>query len=386
MLKDLLPGAQIFAAAPGRVNLLGEHVDYNDGMVLPAAIDRSVRVLAEPLEGTVVSLLAVDFNESTDFDLRDLNLRKDIRGRPLPAWALYPAGVALALQQHGFSTPAFRAAFHSNVPIGAGLSSSAAVEVMFAALWQHLGRWEVTRMRLAQLCQEAENRYVGVNCGLMDQFASAHGVAGHALYFDVRSLHWEPVPLPANAVIVIADSGVRRSLTTSAYNERRAACEEAVRLLQPVLPGIRALRDVTPALLEQHRSCLPELVYRRARHVVEECDRMRQAPARLKTGDAAGFGALMYAGHASLRDLYEVSVPELDALVETAASLPGCWGARLTGAGFGGCTVNLVEESAADGFIAGLRDGYRKRTGRQVEVYLCRASDGVRVGKEEWGD
>jgi galactokinase len=234
-------------------------------------------------------------------------------------------------------------------------------------------------MEIARMCQEAENRYVGVNCGLMDQFASAHGVEGHALYFDTRSLDWRPIPLPAGKVIVIADSKVRRSLANSAYNERRASCEEAVRLLQTKLPGIKALRDVTPAQFNAHAATLPTVVRMRARHVVEECARVDEAVVLLEAGDAAGFGKLMFAGHASLRDLYEVSVTELDILVETAASLPGCLGARLTGAGFGGCTVNLVEETQADTFIQQLKEKYLQATGKAADVYLCRASQGPAV-------
>ena len=202
-------------------------------------------------------------------------------------------------------------------------------------------------MTIAQLAQRAENAYVGVACGLMDQFASANGVEGHALYFDTRSLDFYPVPLPEGTVIVIADSGVRRTLATPAYNDRRAACEQAVALLKPHLPGIQALRDVTPSDFGRLSHYLPELVARRAQHIVEECARMEEAVVVLKAGDADAFGRLMLAGHASLRDLYEVSCPELDVLVSTASALPGCFGARLTGAGFGGCTVNLVESSQA---------------------------------------
>lgn len=379
MTTSLIPGASLRITAPGRVNLLGEHVDYNDGAVLPAAIDRAATIEAGARPDRRVQITALDLNETVIFDLDHLEQKQDFSGQPLPGWALYPAGVAWALQQHGLETRGFSAAFTSNVPMGAGLSSSAAVEVGFAALFQKLAGWAGDPMLLARLSQVAENRYVGVNCGLMDQFASAHGVAGHALYFDTRSLEWQPVPLPEGSAIVIADSGVRRSLTTSAYNDRRAACEEAVRLLQPHLPGMRALRDVTPADFNRLAQVLPPVVEKRARHVVEECARVDEAILRLRAGDAAGFGRLMLAGHASLRDLYEVSVRELDILVELASRLPGCWGARLSGAGFGGCTVNLVKDSAADTFIEALKEGYHQATGRQAEIYLCHASRGVWV-------
>jgi galactokinase len=220
---------------------------------------------------------------------------------------------------------------------------------------------------------------VGVNCGLMDQFASAHGVDGHALYLDTRSLAWRPVPMPRGVVIVIADSKVRRSLANSAYNERRASCEEAVRLLKQDLPAIQALRDVPPAQFHALAGNLPETVRKRAQHVVEECARVEQAIQKMETGDAAAFGKLMFEGHASLRDLYEVSCPELDVLVDSAASLPGCIGARLTGAGFGGCTVNLVEEGQAEAFIEQLKQKYLAATGKHADVYLCRASQGPQV-------
>lgn len=367
------------STAPGRVNLLGEHVDYNDGMVLPAAIDRSVKVQACPRTDRLVALRAEDLGAAVTFSLDALPSKTDVKGAPLPSWARYPAAVAWALQEKGLLVTGIQATYTSDVPIGAGLSSSAAVEVAFGALWQELGGWEATRMDLARLCQRAENAYVGVNSGLMDQFASAHGVKDHALYFDTRSLEFRPVPLPPATVIIVADSGVRRSLATSAYNERRAACEQAVALLKPHLPSIRALRDVTPADFERFSHVLPPLVARRAQHIVEECARMVEAVAVLEAGDAAAFGRLMLAGHASLRDLYEVSCPELDLLVDTARGLPGCFGARLTGAGFGGCTVNLVAEPAAESFIAALKQTYEQTTRRKANVYLCRASQGVRV-------
>ncbi|HEY9078268.1 MAG TPA: galactokinase [Anaerolineaceae bacterium] len=368
---------RFLATAPGRVNLLGEHVDYNDGVCLPVAIDRSVKVNATFRTDRLLTIRAEDIDQTTTIDLDSLPEKKDNCGNPLPSWALYPAGVAWALQQHGLSTVGADCSFTSDVPMGAGLSSSAAVELAFAALWRQMGGWQVSPMELARLCQQAENQYVGVNCGLMDQFASAHGVEGHALYFDTRSLAWKPVTLPQGTAIVIANSLVQRSLATSAYNDRRAACEKAVELLKPHLPGIRALRDVTIRDLDQFADVLPELIHKRARHVVEECARVEDAVRCLNAGDAAGFGQLMYAGHASLRDLYEVSCPELDALVNAAKDLPGCWGARLTGAGFGGCTVNLVQTDMAEGFIEALKKRYEAATGKVAQVYLCHASQGA---------
>ncbi len=379
-MPDSHRGAQTLQAiGPGRVNLLGEHVDYNDGLVLPAAIDRQVVLTAERVSEPVVDLTAQDLHTSVAFSLDRLDSKQDVNGNPLPTWALYPAGVAFTLQKHGLSVTGMRASYTSDIPIGSGLSSSAAVEVAFAALWQELGGWQLDRLTLAKLCQEAEVGYVGVYCGLIDQFACANGVAGQALVFDTRSLDWQPVPLPEQAAIIIADSTMRRSLSNSAYNERRAQCEEAVRRLRVFLPGIQSLRDVSVEDFNRYGDELPEVIRMRARHVVEEIARVAEAVPALRSGDVERFGQLMLAGHASLRDLYQVSIPELDLLVDLASRLPGCWGARLSGAGFGGCTVNLVNEQDAEAFIRGLKQGYLEATGKLAPVYQCRASDGVRV-------
>ncbi len=366
-----------FFRAPGRVNLLGEHVDYNEGSVIPAAIDRAVYLAAAPNNTGIVQLYASDIGEEISLDLERLDYKKDLSGHALPVWALYPAGVAWALQKAGMEIQGMQAVYSSDVPIGAGLSSSAAVEMVFAVTWQTLGGWAAERMTLARLCQQAENAYVGVACGLMDQFASAHGVAGHALYFDTRSLDWEPVPLPQDTVLVIADSGVRHSLTSSAYNERRAECEQAVEILRQDLPQIQSLRDVSPAEFDKFRRNLPSTVRLRAEHVIKEIERVHYAATALRKGDKETFGALMFAGHSSLRDLYNVSTPELDSLVEIARDLPGCIGARLTGAGFGGSTINLVEGANSEDFIQGLEEGYLRKTGRAAKVYLCKASQGA---------
>ena len=367
------------ARAPGRVNLLGEHVDYNAGVVLPAAIDRSVTIAACKTDDRLVSLSALDLGEEVVFSLDQLEAKKGLTDSPLPGWALYPAGVAWALQERGLAVAGMKAVFTSDVPIGAGLSSSAAVEVAFAALWEQMSDWRIDRLELAIVCQRSENEYVGVSCGLMDQFACANGVQGHAIYFDTRSLEHHPVPLPQETTIVIADSGVRRSLTNSAYNERRAACEQAVALLRKYIPDLRSLRDVSPPEFAAYSVYLPEMISLRAEHVVKEIARVQSAITALNRNDARAFGALMYAGHASLRDLYEVSTIELDTLVEIARSLPGCYGARLTGAGFGGCTVNLVNTHQTELFIQQLIDGYQQRTSRTARVFRCQASQGAEV-------
>jgi galactokinase len=371
--------AELVTLAPGRVNLLGEHVDYNNGLVLPCAIDRAVKLAASSTHDRIITLYAVDLHQHVAISLDNLSIRQDLHGKPLPQWAIYPAGVAWSLQEAGLKVHGITAAYTSDIPIGSGLSSSAAVEVAFAATWQALAGWQLNRLELAKLCQRAENLYVGVNSGLMDQFTSACGQSGHALFFDTRSLEYIPVPLPADTVIVVADSGVRRSLTHSGYNERRLACEQAVEILRQYMPHLHSLRDITPSEFAAYAQFLPEIPRKRAEHVVKEIQRVQSAVIALHRNDQQSFAALMYAGHASLRDLYQVSTPELNTLVDIAHHLPGCRGARLTGAGFGGCTVNMVEQSYAQGFMNALSAGYQRETGRIAQVYLCKASDGVFV-------
>jgi galactokinase len=371
----------LMTRAPGRVNLLGEHVDYNQGVVLPAAIQLAVRLVAAPVPGDLVRLYALDLGEATAFRLGEVDKRCDTKGKPLPRWAFYPAGVAWSLQQAGLSIGGMQAVYSSDIPIGSGLSSSAAVEVAFAATWQALSGFRLDKLSLAKLCQGAENEYVGVSSGLMDQFASTCGVEGHVLCLDTRSLEWTSLELPRGAAIVIADSGIRRSLTNSAYNDRRSACEQAVVLLRKYLPELQSLRDVSTVEYAAYSTYLPAEIARRAEHVVKEIHRVEQAIIALQRGDAKQFGGFMFASHRSLRDLYGVSIPELDHLVEIARGLPGIYGARLTGAGFGGCTVNLVEEKQAAAFIHGLQAGYLEKTGREARVYLCRASSGATCNK-----
>lgn len=365
------------AFAPGRVNLLGEHVDYNDGFVLPAALDRATWVVFSPSSSDHAALWAADFQQPASFALEQVRGGPSAWSASSPQWAKYPAGVAWSLLQGGHEVCGLNAAFASDVPRGAGLSSSASVEMAFAVAWQALGSWSFSPMDLALLCQRAENEYVGVQCGLMDQFASACGRAGHALFLDCRSLEWQALPLPADAGIVIADTSVRRSLADSAYNERRQACQEAVRLLSRELPGIVSLRDVSPVDFNRQAASLPATVARRARHVVEEIARTRLAVGLLTAGDIAGFGLLMNECHASLRDLYEVSCPELDAMVAIAQSLDGCYGARLTGAGFGGCTVNLVRKEKVAEFSRALSFRYQRETGKVAQVYITSACEGA---------
>lgn len=365
--------------APGRVNLLGEHVDYNDGFVLPAAIDRAAYIAFSPTTAPHSTLEAVDFDQQASISAETLPTKTQTDASPLPEWGLYPAGVMWALLEAKIPVVSMNAVYASNVPRGAGLSSSASVEMAFMLAWQTLGGWDLPPMQRALLGQKAENQYVGVNCGIMDQFASVCGVENKLLLLDCRSLEWKTISLPETVSIVVADTGVRRKLTSGEYNDRRAACEEAARLLQRDLPHVKSLRDVSVKEFDRLAKKLPAEIGRRARHVVEEIGRVEQAETLLEAGDVGNFGRLMNECHVSLRDLYEVSCPELDAMAEIAQSLEGCYGARLTGAGFGGCTVNLVADETVETFIRELANGYESKTGLRPEIHLTRAANGAEL-------
>jgi galactokinase len=367
------------ARAPGRVNLLGEHVDYNDGFVMPAATDRATYVAFAPSGSDETTLWAEDFKEEARFTSGSLRDKRGIDGEPLAGWARYPAGVAWSLLQAGRPVHGMLAVFASDVPRGAGLSSSASVEVAFGMAWLRIAGVALPPMELARICQRAENQYVGVNCGIMDQAASACSEEARLMLLDCRSLEYQTLPLAEGTVIIVADTGVRHNLASSAYNDRRSACEKAVELLERDLPGIKALRDVSLEDFDRFAHKLAPEVEMRARHVVEEIERARRAPSHLQSGDLQAFGRSMNACHASLRDLYEVSCPELDVMASIAQSLPGCYGARLTGAGFGGCTVNLVDRAKADSFVDALRARYQAATQREPEIYVCTASRGAEI-------
>ncbi|HIE39720.1 MAG TPA: galactokinase [Anaerolineales bacterium] len=360
----------IVVRAPGRVNLLGGHTDYNEGYVLPAAVDRAAWVAAAPVSEPVGRIVALDLGEEATFSLTPV---------PPPAggWADYPRGVAWALAERGLELTGVEAALTSDVPVGAGLSSSAAVEVAFAWAWRTLSGFDLDRTELALACQQAENDYVGVRCGVMDQMAAVWGRAGHAILLDCRTLEVEPVRLPDGVAILVADTTVRRELASSEYNRRRRECEEAVRLLSRHLPSIRALRDVSPEEFARLQHHLPPPLRQRARHVIADNARVLEAVRALQAGDLERMGEAMRRCHRSLRDDYEVSSPELDLLAETAWNVPGCYGARLTGAGFGGCVVALVAETAVDDLAAALRRTYQARFRRRPTIYTCRAADGV---------
>jgi len=361
---------KVVVRAPGRANLLGGHTDYNDGYVLPVALDRAAWITASPVAGSEVRLCALDLDKDAAFSLDSIPASSG-------EWADYPCGVAWALQDDGLELTGLEAVLSSSVPVGSGLSSSAAIEVAFAYTWQVLSGFERDRRELALLCQRAENVYVGVNCGILDQMASALGAEGYARLLDCRTLESELVPLPRDVVIVVADTKVRRSLASSEYNVRRAQCEEAVSVLSEYLSGIHALRDVSSSNLERFKEHLSETVSRRARHIVADNERVLQAAEALREGDVATVGALMKACHISLRDDYEVSSPELDVLAEAAWDVAGCYGARLTGAGFGGCTVALVAEGAVSDFEAHVAAAYESAFDRLPDIYVCHSANGV---------
>jgi galactokinase len=367
------------ARAPGRVNLIGEHTDFNDGWVFPAAIERAVYLAFAPLAEPKLEITGLDISESISLPLPSPAREAAGQSGAFPAWARYGAGVAWVLGRSGYSVSGMRGVFASTVPIGSGLSSSAALEVAFAVAFQSLGGWSASRMDLARACQQAEHAFTGVRCGLMDQFASLHGKQGSALLLDCRSLEFEEVPLPGGAALVIADTCVRHKLDEGGYNLRREQCEQAVAVLSRAYPQVRALRDVTPEMLRAEEGRLPREALMRARHVVSEDARTVRMADLLRRGDLAGAGALMNESHASLRDLYQVSIPELDIMVEAARSLPGCFGARLTGAGFGGCTIQLVEREQAEAFTALLAEEYFRATGIQPAMLPGRPGAGAGI-------
>lgn len=365
------PSAIRVVHAPGRVNVIGEHTDYNLGFVLPAAIDLGITIALLPTDDGRVELTLADTGERDGFDLDAIGER---RGR----WIDYVAATAWALREAGVPLRGFRGLLASDLPSGAGLSSSAAIEL--ASAWALNGgdRPPLPTMDLAKAAQRAENDYVGVQTGLMDQFAVAFGEADHALLLDCRSLEHRAVSMPAGTSLVICHSGSPRKLASSEYNTRRSECDRAVASLATLDPGVSSLRDVTVELLERGRALLDDTAYRRARHVVSENTRVLAVIDALVVGDVAAVGAALDASHASLRDDFEVSSPALDALVDIAQGVSGVIGARLTGAGFGGCTVNLVHDEAVGALREAVMSGYGPRTGLAARVFEVRAADGAR--------
>jgi galactokinase len=359
-------------AAPGRVNLIGEHTDYSGGFVMPAAIDfRTVATIRPRTDGRIV-LSSENMSEQVSYP-----------ADPLPAvarqhWSDYPMGVAWSLAQEGVRVGAFELSLEGNVPLGAGLSSSASIEVATAFALLELAGATLPLATVALACQRAENAFVGARSGIMDQFIACAGQQDHALMLDTRSLEYRLLPIPPHVRLIICNSMVKHEHAGGQYNARREEVEEGTRILHRQIPSIVALRDATEAQLMECRQLMPENVFRRCRHIITENKRVELAASALERGDLAAFGILMAEAHRSFRDDFEASCSELDTLVEIASGIPGCYGARMTGGGFGGCTVNLVDESRADQFRREIHARYRTITGIDADIYLCRALAGAR--------
>lgn len=363
--------------APGRVNLIGEHTDYNEGFVFPAAIDRAMYVVATPTDTGKVHVYSADYDEVDEFSIEDIS-------KTDKQWANYLRGVLAIFQQRGFKLRGFDAAIQGDVPQGAGLSSSAAYEVAIAALLNQICELGLDGRELALLAQRSENEFIGVQCGIMDQFISALGETDSALLIDCRSLDYRAVKLDLEKhglAIVITNSGVRRGLVDSEYNARRSECEQGTTRLSELLKRkLNSLRDVTLEELLAHQKDLPEIVARRCKHVISENERVIDAVKCLEEGDLQRFGSLLNQSHASLRDDYEVSCKELDELVALTQLMPGVYGARMTGAGFGGCTVAVMKQDATEAFKSEVIPQYQRKTGKTAEVYVCKAVSGAASG------
>ncbi len=362
--------ARIFRA-PGRTNLIGEHTDYNDGFVLPVAIDRWTWVAIAPRADRTVRVTSEHFAETVEFGL------DEERPSARRHWSDYVHGVTVMVARAGCRVSGADLLIGSDVPLGAGVSSSASLEVAAGMALAAISGCEIPRMELAKLCQRAENDFVGARCGIMDQFIACFGEEGRAVFLDCRSLEHEAVPLPQDVRLVLCNTMVKHQIAGGEYNKRRAECEDAVRRLAREIPGVRALRDVTPEQVEARRALLPGALYKRARHVTTENARVLEARNALKCGDLAAMGKLMAESHASLRDDYEVSCRELDLMVELASGFDGCHGARMTGGGFGGCTINLVDSAKCGEFVDYMRDAYQCARHIDPEVYACNSAKGA---------
>jgi galactokinase len=358
-------------AAPGRVNLIGEHTDYSGGFVMPVAIDFRTIATIRPRSDRRILLYSENMGEQAWY-----------AAEPLPTkarqhWSDYPMGVAWSLAQQGVRVGGFELSLAGDVPLGAGLSSSASIEVATALALLQLAGVALPLATIALACQRAENEFVGARSGIMDQFIACAGQQDHALLLDCRSLEYRLLPIPTHVRLIICNSMVKHEHAGGQYNRRREEVEEGTRILHHRWPTIKALRDATEAQLLDCRQEMPDNIFRRCRHIITENKRVEEAASALERGDLAGFGALMAEAHRSIRDDFEVSCSELDTLVAIASGIPGCYGARMTGGGFGGCTVNLVEEGQAEQFREAIQAGYRAATGIDADIYLSRASAGA---------
>lgn len=370
---------EIIARAPGRINLLGGHVDIQDGLVINIAIDRGIWLVAGRGQPGIARLYASDLGESVTLRLADLDTRTDADGRDLPRWARYPAGVAWALDRLGVPIAGLDAAFLGSLAMRAGLSSSAAVEMAFAVAWQALGGWTLPCSDLALAGREAERGYMAIGTGIQDQFTVLCAQRGQTLWLDCRSLAHEAIPLPDGARVVVCDTLTRRELVSSSYNGRSADCQAAVRVIAAEEPGIRMLRDVSAGLLDAFRPRLTDAQFRRSRHVVSEIGRVGEGRAALAAGDLAAFGELMNRSYWSARDDYGSSSPALDAMWQAATGHPACYGARYTGGGEAGAVVALVQADAVDHFIAHTRAAFHALTGREGQFFTAHPVEGAGV-------
>lgn len=364
--------AAVLVRAPGRVNLLGAHVDYIEGWVLPGAIDRAITLAAAPCPDPAVTVHALDFGESISF-----SLRPPLSPLSSPAWLNYPLGIAWALQQNGRSLTGMDVVVAGNVPIGAGVSSSAAVEMAFLLAWEALGGYELDDLARARLGQQTENQFLGVGSGMMDQFASVHGQANCLILLDCRTYTHELLPLPPDTAVILADSGVRRQLVKSHYNDRPQECREAAAMLRRYLPQVRTLRDVSPGMLAEYGRFLPDILRRRVQHAVSECERVLAGAAALREGDVVAFGRLISESQTSSRHNYENSLPELDLLAEAAGSVEGCYGARFGGGGFGGFMQVLAKKTAVAPVEAAMQEAFERKFGRTPQMFTCQIGDGA---------
>jgi galactokinase len=369
--KKLYGHDPLLVQAPGRVNLIGEHTDYNEGFVFPAAIEFQTQIAIAKRPDRRMVVESENYAERVEFNLEQLP--KSPRGH----WSDYVVGVAGLLARKLGGLPGANLLLRGDVPQGAGLSSSASLEVAVCKAFLELTGKSLDGVTVALLSQQAENEFVGARCGIMDQFISVHGKKNHALRLDCRTLEYRLLPMPADVRLVICNTMVRHSLAAGEYNERRAECETAARFFAERVPGVKTLRDVTLEDFETYGGQMPEVIRKRCHHILTENLRVLQAAEALQAGDLKLFGRLMASSHVSLRVDFEVSCEELDLMVELAGQNPGVFGARMTGGGFGGCTINLVQERHVESFKKDVATGYEKATGRAPEIYVSSAADGA---------
>lgn len=375
--KNIFTDEPLLFRSPGRLNLIGEHTDYNMGFVLPAAIDKAIYFAISPRTDTTCKLFAADLNEAYEFSLE--NLSKSPKG-----WANYLVGVVDQLTKAGYKIKGFNCVFGGDIPIGAGLSSSAAIEAGLAYALNHLFDLGIDKLSLVKLAQKAENEFVGVNCGIMDQFINIFGESGNALRIDCRSLEYELVPFDYDHIsVVFFNTNVSHSLASSEYNLRREECNKGVEIIKKEFPTVQSLRDVQPEMLESFKTKMEPLTYRRCKYVVCENERLLKACDALKVHDLTTFGSLLFQTHEGLSRNYEVSCPELDFLVEAVKEFPSVYGARMMGGGFGGCTINIIKNEVVDEVTSLIAKKYKEKFNREATVYVTKISAGTSIISSE---